>query len=114
MMLEVTSKQYQKDAEQMTSSLSEDWWLDRSALPDRLWARLTVYDDGSSDVLDLDGKLHEFGSREEATDWLSEDEYSPMYDLIEVGELPAATTPPNASSDAELILKMVQHVDGDA
>jgi hypothetical protein len=91
------------------SPLSEEWWLDSSGLPDLLWARLTVYSDGSAEVLDLDGTYHDFASREEAVDWLSEDEYSRMDDLIEDGLLPDTTTPPSAPSEAELVLQMLVH-----
>ncbi|HEX8230900.1 MAG TPA: hypothetical protein VF826_16510 [Chloroflexia bacterium] len=102
------SEQYQKLAEDVMSSFDEEWWLDRSALPGTLmWSRLTVYGDGSAEVLDLDGKSHEFTSRKDAEDWLSEDEYSPMDDLVEDGDLPATMVPPSAPSDAELVLKML-------
>jgi hypothetical protein len=43
------------------------WWLDWSALPDRLlWARLQVESEGSAVVFDLDGKYHRFDTREDA------------------------------------------------
>jgi hypothetical protein len=108
------SEQYQKDAEELLTSpaISEEWWLDSSALPDLYWARLTVYSNGSADVLDLDGKLHEFSSREEAEYWLGEDEYSPIHHLIEDGEVPSLTAIPSAPSDAELVLKLLDYVDG--
>jgi hypothetical protein len=103
---------YQKDAALLPSTVSEEWWLDASALPQRLlWARLSAYSDGTADVLDLDGRNHEFGSREEAVHWLYEDEYFPMSDLREEGELPAETVAPHASSDAELVLQMAAGVD---
>jgi hypothetical protein len=90
---------------------SEEWWLDWSALPDRFWARLTVHNDGHAEVLDLDGNVHLFASRQEAENWLSEDEYAPMDGLIEDGQLPAATVPPTAPSDAKLVMKMVEYLD---
>jgi hypothetical protein len=107
------SKQYQKEAEDAPTPASEEWWLDYAALPDRFWARLTLYDDGSAEVLDLDGEVHEFGSREEAAHWLLEDEFTPMDELIEDGELPSSTAPPVAASDAELALRMIENVSSD-
>jgi hypothetical protein len=103
--------QWQRSAGEAAAPLSEEWWLDSSALPDLYWARLTIFDDGSAEVLDLDGTRHDFALREEAVHWLSEDEYSRMDDLIEDGELPDTTTPPSASSDAELVLQMLVHAD---
>jgi hypothetical protein len=102
---------YQKEADGLTPPVLEEWWLDSSALPDLFWARLSLYSDGSADVLDLDGVYHEFSSREEAQYWLGEDEYKRMSDLIEDGELPPSIAPPTASSDAELVLKMLVYVD---
>ena len=38
----------------MATVVEISWWLDWSALPERLlWARLRVFADGSADVLDL-------------------------------------------------------------
>lgn len=82
------------------------WWLDSSALPDLLWARLRCYDAGHAEVFDLDGRLYRFASEEEAVDWLREDEYSMLDELIEDGEVSAETVQPSAPSDAELIPKM--------
>ena len=80
------------------------WWLDYSALPERLlWARLEVTKDGLATVLDLDGRLYHFPSGQEAKDWLSEDEYSTLGGLIEDGEVDPATEPPSAATDAQLV-----------
>jgi hypothetical protein len=80
------------------------WWLDRSALPDRLlWARLQVTEDGSAVVLDLDGVYHRFPDRQAARFWLNEDEYSLLAHLVEDGEVGPDVSPPSASSDRELI-----------
>ena len=49
-----------------------EWWLDVSALPDMHWAQLRVFANGTADVLDLDGRTHEFASAVEAANWLSE------------------------------------------
>jgi hypothetical protein len=82
------------------------WWLDRSALPDLFWARLRYYDARYAEVLDLDGQVHRFPTKEEAADWLREDEYSMLDDLIDDGEVSTETMQPTAPSDAELIPKM--------
>jgi hypothetical protein len=106
--------QWQKSVGEAPSPLSEEWWLDSSALPDLYWARLTIYSDESAEVLDLDGTYHDFESREDAAHWLREDEYSQLEELIEDGELPDTVTPPSAPSDAELVLQMLVHSDRDA
>ena len=71
------------------------WWLDCSALPDRLiWARLRVSSGGSAVVRDIDGKDHYFPDREAAVFWLSEDEYSQLAHLVEDGEVDPSVNPP--------------------
>jgi hypothetical protein len=102
-----------KAANEAAPPVSEEWWLDSSGLPDLLWARLTVYSDGSAEVLDLDGTYHDFASREEAVLWLREDEYSQLGELIEDGEFSDTITPPAAPSDAELVLHMFAQRDRD-
>lgn len=83
------------------------WWLDWSALPDRLlWARLSVESNGSAVVLDCEGKHHLFSNEGTARSWLNEDEYSRMEHLVESGELPASVLPPTGSSEAELLRAM--------
>jgi hypothetical protein len=91
------------------------WWLDWSALPERLlWARLQVAEDGSAVVLDLDGVYHWFPSRQEARYWLNEDEYSLLAHLAEDGEVGLEVAPPVASSDRELMpLMLVQRPDAE-
>jgi hypothetical protein len=75
---------------------AEEWFLDWSALPDRLiWARLRVFSDGSAAVLDCDGRTTKFDNREAATEWLNEDEYSLREHLVGDGEVPATAIPPN-------------------
>lgn len=83
------------------------WWLDWSALPERkIWARLTVVAGGDAEVLDCDGKRHQFPSVVAARLWLNEDEYSQMSDLIADGQLPSHQHPPSASTEAELVQMM--------
>ena len=79
------------------------WWLDHSALPDLLWARLRVHPSGTADVLDLDGKLHTFLSEEEAVHWLSEDEYARLEYLLEEGEVAPTLQPPHAIREEALV-----------
>jgi hypothetical protein len=80
------------------------WWLDRSALPERLlWARLQVADDGAAVVLDLDGTSHCFPNEQAARSWLYEDEYAMLAHLVEDGEVASSVLPPMAASDRELM-----------
>ena len=71
----------------------QELWLDQSALPELVWARLYSGIDGWF-VLDSDGKLGLFDSREEAVAWLVEDEYVPFGELVADGEVPADAAPP--------------------
>lgn len=83
------------------------WWLDWSALPDRLlWARLSVRPDGTAMVLDCDGVHHLFPSKGEAQVWLNEDEYSSLEFLIEEGDVAVGTCVPHASTERELVQAM--------
>jgi hypothetical protein len=52
-----------------------EWWVDENALPDVLWARLSVGADGTATVLDPDGQTHRFASRTDAANWLSENDF---------------------------------------
>ncbi len=75
------------------------WWLDASALPDRLlWARLEVSADGSAVVMDLDGRDHRFPHRSAAELWLAADEYESLASLIADGAVRADIAPPVAAS----------------
>jgi hypothetical protein len=87
--------------------MKTEWWLDWSALPDLLWARLQVHQNGAAEVFDLDGKVHHFSSEQEARNWLFEDEYSRLEQLIQSEEVPADTISPSAASDEELLPKML-------
>jgi hypothetical protein len=50
---------------------------------------LRVYENGTAEVLDLDGGIHQFESEQVARDWLLEDEYSSLEKLIECGDVAA-------------------------
>src|SRR5262245_35864976 len=86
------------------SAVETSWWLDWSALADRLlWARLQGPDDGSAVVLDLDGVNHQLPDRQAARFWLNEGEYSLLAHLVEDGQVGSDVTPPVAVSDPELV-----------
>jgi hypothetical protein len=83
------------------------WWLDWSALPERLiWARLQLAEDGSAVILDMDGVYHQFPDRQAAQFWLNEDEYSTLTHLVENGEVGRDVVPPLATSEPELVQLM--------
>ena len=87
--------------------LRASWWLDWSALPERLlWARLGILSDGTAQVLDCDGVHHEFPSEGAARLWLLEDEYSMLEVLIENGDVPSNIEPPSATLEADLLRLM--------
>ena len=91
----------------MAEIVETSWYLDWSALPQRLlWARLQAFSDGSAAVLDLDGRTHRFQSVVDARIWLAEDEYSRVEDLIEAGEVEPVSTP-QAASDKQLVPLML-------
>jgi hypothetical protein len=103
------------DGRQMAAVVETSWWLDWSGLPERLlWARLTLFGDGSAEVLDLDGNYHRFGDRQEAEFWLQEDEYSQLADLVEAGEVGVEVSPPRAENDRDLVPLMLVPRDPDA
>jgi hypothetical protein len=84
-----------------------EWWLDWSALPDRLlWAYLTVLADGAAEVLDCDGVKHSFPHERAARSWLAEDEYSPLQDLIETGDIEPDVRPPETQADKDMVRHM--------
>jgi hypothetical protein len=78
-------------------------------LPDRLnWARLRVHPSGTADVLDCDGRLTTFPDEESARHWLAEDEFDRLEDLIEWGDVPRETRPPEGGTDAALLGRMLE------
>ena len=97
----------------MGSPQEESWWLD-SSNDSVMWARLRVFTDGGAEVLDLDGKRHHFASKRDAVLWLQEDEYLAYRDAIAEGEIPSTVLPPEASTEAELVRKMVLRLQSDA
>jgi hypothetical protein len=71
-----------------------EWWLDTSAMPDRLlWARLLVGIDGVQ-VFDLDGRMHLFDRLDDAVAWLRADEYEALEILRAEGDVEADIGPP--------------------
>ena len=70
------------------------WWLDSSALPDLYWARLQINTHGTAEIRDLDDRIHHFSTIEEARQFLREDEYQPLHELIEEGLVSASTQHP--------------------
>lgn len=96
----------------MSAACSESWWLDTSAFPDLVWARLTAFPDGTAEVFDIDGRSTRFSNHEQARLFLSEDEYAAVdtitaNEFAEVGLSPKAPQPPEANSDAELPAQML-------
>lgn len=65
-----------------------EWWIDSTALPNVVWARLGVNADGSAEVVDPGGRTHHFHSRTHASNWLSEDEFARASTLDESELLP--------------------------
>lgn len=95
----------------MRSVRETQWWLMWCDFPNLNWARLRVYDDGSADVFDSDGRTQRFLIREDAIHSLLEDEYQELHTLDENDEedlgVPLATIrPPAGVSDDELLSQM--------
>ena len=70
----------------------DEWWLDESALPHLLWARLTRGQDGIM-VHDTDGRLHLFKTVSDAAAWLRQDEYESLSQLKQDGVVAADLLP---------------------
>ena len=83
-----------------------EWWLDESALPTFLWARLREQEGEPVDVLDCDGRLHEFDSWADAERFLSQDEYVPLAEAVADGRVPAETPVPSGTDYVELVRGM--------
>ena len=78
-----------------------------SSFPDLNWARLRVFESGESEVFDMDGKTHSFISENDASNWLSEDEYTSFKSLDSEDEKEycidlSKIKPPIAVNDMEL------------
>lgn len=96
-----------------------EWWLMDCDLPNLRWARLTVHEDGTVELLTCDGS-QAFASVEAAEDELRQDEYDRLSDIVEdyeyyEGEHPGvplrALRPPTATAPDELRLLMYQEWD---
>jgi hypothetical protein len=99
----------------MSESYTDSWYLMYSSLPDLNWARLRVFESGSAEVFDCDGRTTRFASEEDARLWLAEDEFQALAsfdaeDEEEYGIKFAAITPPQAESEQELQGKMYVRV----
>ncbi len=83
------------------------------SFPSLNWARMRVYEDGTADVFDMDGRLLKFATVEEAQADLWEDEYRELSQLGEDDEkdlgIPLSEIEtPSASTDSELLPSMYQ------
>lgn len=90
-----------------------EWWIMDCSFPDLNWARLRVYDDGTSEVFDCDGRTHQFVTQKDANNWLCEDEFRTFLNLepedledcpFELGSF----APPEDRRDEELLRFMYQ------
>src|SRR5205085_1514710 len=87
------------------------WWLMYCDRPNLNWARLQVYDDGSADVFDMDGRTTNFPTEKEARLFLKDDEFTElnMLDEEDEGKLGlnlALLKPPMGHSDKEMLPNM--------
>jgi hypothetical protein len=95
--------------------IDEHWWLMTCDSPDLNWARLRVYQDGSADIFDCDGRTTTFASTEAAERHLREDEYT-LLEEVEPDEQAMLCSvwddifPPTAATDIELKRLMLQRV----
>ena len=92
------------------------WWLMWCDFPNLNWARLKVYDDGSADVFDMDGRTSRFPNEQEAIWFLAEDEFSALNSLDEddermLGVPLSSITPPIGNTDADLLPQMYVKVE---
>ena len=64
------------DFYQGKSVAETEWWVSHRSLPDLVWARLRVFDDGTADACWSEGtRLYGFDNRDYAGYLFSEDEY---------------------------------------
>lgn len=82
-----------------------------SSFPDLNWARLRAYSSGVFEVFDCDGKTYQFKTRDEAINWLLEDEFIAFEKLdtedeVDYGISISEISPPHGRFDKELISKM--------
>lgn len=71
-----------------------EWWLDTSALPDAIWARLLPGQDGIH-VHNSDDKMALFETLDGAVTWLREDEYDRLDLLKADGAVAPDLAPPS-------------------
>ncbi len=95
-----------------------EWYLMDCSLPDLNWARLRVFLDGTSDVLDMDGTSKRFACEADAHDWLCEDEFRRLatMDAEDVADHPFGVediVAPRADTDDELVQSMYMRWRGD-
>lgn len=83
-----------------------EWWLDASALPSLVWARLRLQMGEPPDVLVCDNRLLLFETRAEAERWLAEEEYVPLKELVARSALPEDLPTPEGRTYQELIARM--------
>jgi hypothetical protein len=95
----------------MPAHQGQEWWLDESALPDLVWARLRTFEDGKAEVLDMDGRISIFASAGDAANYLMEDEYVrpgsvDPEELNRLGLVPQDLAPPTHGDGPELCRQM--------
>jgi hypothetical protein len=81
------------------------------SFPDLQWARMRVYADGTSDVLECDGLESRFPSEDEARWYLGADEYDELSDLDEedeaaLGQPLTSLKPPSGVTTEEVVPQM--------
>lgn len=101
--------------------MKTEWWYE-SAIYDLdgniVLARLILRDDGTAQVLTDDGEVREFSSQDEASHWLSDEEYYPLESLYGVlaeqgVAIDPRIRPPMAACDGDMVRQMVIRL-GDA
>jgi hypothetical protein len=90
---------------------TDSWYLMYSSFPNLNWARLRVFASGLAEVFDCDGRTTKFKSRQEAVNWLLEDEFCSFEKLNEEDEAECGIVlkeivPPAATTESELKAKM--------
>jgi hypothetical protein len=69
------------------SLVETEWWLNREWLPELVWGRLRVFDDGTADACFAEGvTLYGFENRDHAGRLLSQDDLSRFSDWGEAEE----------------------------
>ena len=71
--------------------MKTEWYYDSAAYGVQDWnrggtlflARLTVHEDGTAQVLGADGVVHKFPDTQLADEWLTDEEYKRLQDLVD-------------------------------